>query len=70
MLLPPYGYPIYLYDYKPYLDNILTYVDALKNVHVVGRPGRYMYMDMDQCLQEAFDLVEKIAPDSDNRSLA
>ena len=65
-----HGYPIYLYDYKPYLDNILTYVDALKNVHVVGRPGRYMYMDMDQCLQEAFDLVEKIAPDSDNRSLA
>ena len=52
-----HGYPIYFRDYKQYLDNILTYVDAIKNFHVVGRPGRYMYMDMDQCLQEAFDLV-------------
>ena len=63
-----HGYPIYLCDYKPYLDNILTYIDALRNVHAVGRPGRYMYMDMDQCLQEAFDLVEKISPGSDNHS--
>lgn len=56
-----YGYPIYRNDYKPHLDNILFYADAIKNFHVVGRPGRYMYMDMDQCLQEAFDLVDKIA---------
>lgn len=54
-----HGYPVYLHDYKPYLDTILSYVDALKNFHVVGRPGRYMYMDMDQCLQEAFDLVHE-----------
>lgn len=55
-----HGYPIYRHDYKPHLDNILSYVDAIENFHVVGRPGRYMYMDMDQGLQEAFDLVDKI----------
>jgi len=56
-----HGYPIYRNDYKQYLDNVLSYVDAIENFHVVGRPGRYMYMDMDQGLQEAFDLVDKIA---------
>jgi len=62
-----HGYPICFRDYKPYLENILFYVDAVKNLHVVGRPGRYM--DMDQCLLEAFDLADKTAPGSDNHSL-
>ena len=52
-----HGYPIYYHDYKDYLENALFYLDSIKNFFVVGRPGRYMYMDMDQCLQEAFDLV-------------
>jgi len=63
-----HGYPIYFRDYKHYLDNILTHVNSIKNFHIVGRPGRYMYMDMDQCLQAAFDLVDEISPAPDNHS--
>lgn len=63
-----YGYPIYRSDYKQHLDHILSYLDAIENFHVVGRPGRYMYMDMDQGLQEAFDLVDKIEKAADNPS--
>jgi len=60
VLRAPNGYPIYIYDYKPHLENILDFISQTKNLEVVGRSGKYMYMDMDQCLQKGFETAKKI----------
>lgn len=57
-----YAYPIYFHDYEPNLKNLLDYVDSIPNLEVVGRTGKYMYQDIDKCIIEAFDLVDKILP--------
>jgi protoporphyrinogen oxidase len=56
------GYPIYKYEYKPHLQNVLEFIEDMEGIEVLGRAGRYMYMDMDQCLKKGFDLVEQILP--------
>lgn len=59
-LKEPSAYPIYRSDYKAPLENILNFVGRTEGLDVVGRAGRYMYMDMDQCLEKAFDLVDAL----------
>lgn len=61
VLRASHGYPIYLYDYKPHLQNILDFISQTKNLEVVGRSGKYMYMDMDQCMEKGFEVAKKIA---------
>lgn len=61
ILKTPNAYPIYRHNYKGYLDRVLDYVGGIENLEIVGRSGRYMYMDMDLCMEKAFDLAEKIS---------
>jgi len=61
VLRASHGYPIYLYEYKPHLQNILDFISQTKNLEVVGRSGKYMYMDMDQCMEKGFEVAKKIA---------
>jgi len=60
ILRSAYAYPIYRYEYKFHLNRILQYIDQIDNLEVFGRTGRYMYMDMDQCMLKAFDFANKI----------
>ena len=61
VLKAPFAYPIYLHNYKHNLNNVLKYMDELGNVDVLGRSGKYMYMDMDQCMLKACELVHNIS---------
>jgi len=54
------AYPVY--D-KSNLNLLKKYVDESekeKNVHFIGRLGKYKYINMDQCVEEALSLFEKI----------
>lgn len=60
ILKSPHAYPIYRYEYKSYLGRVLNYIEQIENLEVFGRTGRYMYMDMDQCMLKAFDFADKV----------
>jgi UDP-galactopyranose mutase len=57
------GEPIYPINDKKNAKVIKRYLEESekeKNVYFLGRLGRYKYINMDQCVQEALELFEKI----------
>ena len=62
LLKARYAYPIYYHDYEGHLDNVLDYLKTIPNFEVTGRVGKYLYVDIDQCLTNSFDLVDEIMP--------
>ncbi|MBI3764486.1 MAG: FAD-dependent oxidoreductase [Chloroflexi bacterium] len=55
------AYPIFYYDYREHLDNVLDYVGSQPRLALVGRTGEYRYIDSDQCMERAIALAEAIA---------
>ena len=62
LLKARYAYPIYYHDHEEHLDNILDYVKTVPDFEVTGRVGKYLYVDIDQCLTNSFALVDEIMP--------
>jgi len=54
----PHAYPIYRSGYASHLRRVLDYVETLDHLTTLGRSGEFRYMDIDQCLRRAFDLVD------------
>jgi protoporphyrinogen oxidase len=44
-------YPIYDLDYKQYLDVAKNYLNNIKNLFYIGRPGRFRYNNQDHSLE-------------------
>lgn len=65
-----YVYPIYDMDYPGNLDIIKEYLDKLKNLYYVGRPGRFKYTNQDHSLEMGIiagqSLLEGRRPDLDS----
>ena len=66
VLRAPYAYPIYFKDYKVHLNNLFDYADSIGSFKLLGRSGRYLYMDMDYCIIRAFDLAEEVLKEIKN----
>lgn len=47
----PHVYPVYDTEYRRHLDVIKTWLDTLKNLIYVGRPGRFKYTNQDHSLE-------------------
>lgn len=62
LLKARYAYPIYYHDHEEHLNRILEYVKTIPNFEVTGRVGKYLYVDIDQCLTNSFNLVDDIMP--------
>jgi len=62
MLKARYAYPIYYHDHEEHLNSILDYLKTIPNFEVTGRVGKYLYVDIDQCLTNSFNLVDEIMP--------
>jgi len=62
LLKARYAYPIYYHDHEEHLDNIFDYLKTIPNFEVTGRVGKYLYVDIDQCLTNSFNLVDEIMP--------
>ncbi len=58
--------PIYPVYNKKNMDSLQKYVKESgneKNIHFLGRLGKYKYINIDQCVEEALNLFEKIKYD-------
>ncbi len=44
-------YPIYDTNYKGYGSTVMEYLDGFKNLHAIGRPGRFRYNNQDHSLE-------------------
>jgi len=55
-------YPIFRKEYKDNLKKVLSYINNIGNnqIFLSGRIGSYKYKDMDECIEEAEILVNKI----------
>ena len=54
----PHAYPIYKNGYASHLRHVQDYLHGLDYLTTLGRSGEFRYMDIDQCLRRAFDLVD------------
>ncbi len=44
-------YPIYDVAYREYVDAVRNYLDSFRNLHCIGRPGRFRYNNQDHSLE-------------------
>ena len=42
---------------KTYLNN---YLKTIANISSIGRAGKFIYMDIDTCIKEAFDFSDNL----------
>ncbi|MFH1503094.1 MAG: UDP-galactopyranose mutase [Candidatus Diapherotrites archaeon] len=54
------AYPVYNKKNLKLLKKYLNESEKEKNIYFLGRLGRYKYINMDQCVEEALELFEKI----------
>jgi protoporphyrinogen oxidase len=53
----PKAYPIYDAEYRGHLDNVRTCIDAIPNLHTVGRNGMHKYNNQDHSMLTAMMAV-------------
>jgi len=53
-------YPIYKKDFLKNLYPVVNYVESVKNLYTIGRPGLFNYNNMDQCWDMAMKMVNQI----------
>ncbi|MBI5434691.1 MAG: NAD(P)/FAD-dependent oxidoreductase [Planctomycetes bacterium] len=53
----PKAYPIYDSAYREHLDNVRTHIDAVPNLHPVGRNGMHKYNNQDHSMLTAMMVV-------------
>jgi protoporphyrinogen oxidase len=54
-------YPVYKKGFMNYLTPVLDYVNKIKNLYSIGRPGLFNYNNMDQCWDMAQKTFEHIS---------
>jgi protoporphyrinogen oxidase len=54
------AYPVFRVGYKQSLRAVLAAVEAVENLHVVGRTGAYRYENMDQVAESAMTLAARL----------
>jgi len=55
-----WGYPIYNIGYEKNLENILKYIDNLKNIETAGRQGLFQYINSHIAIQMGIEAAEKL----------
>ncbi|MFN7917496.1 MAG: NAD(P)/FAD-dependent oxidoreductase [Vicinamibacterales bacterium] len=56
----PKAYPIYDADYRGHLDNVRAHIDAIPNLHTVGRNGMHKYNNQDHSMLTAMMAVQNM----------
>ena len=56
-----YAYIVFDHDFRKNLAASTEFLDGI-GLHTIGRFGRYEYLNSDQCMRRAIDLVEKHFP--------
>lgn len=53
------AYPAYFDTYRD-IDQLITYLNSLKNLYCIGRNGQHRYNNMDHSMATAFETVRTI----------
>jgi protoporphyrinogen oxidase len=56
----PKAYPVYMGEYKAYLETIKAYLVSLDNLQTIGRNGLHMYNNQDHSMLTAMLAVRNI----------
>lgn len=56
----PKAYPVYMGEYKAYLETIKEYIDSIENLQTAGRNGLHMYNNQDHSMLTAMLAVKNI----------
>ena len=56
----PKAYPVYMGEYKAYLETIKAYLASLENLQTIGRNGLHMYNNQDHSMLTAMLAVRNI----------
>ncbi len=56
----PKAYPIYDADYRDHLDVVREHIDAIPNLHTIGRNGMHKYNNQDHSMLTAMMAVENM----------
>jgi protoporphyrinogen oxidase/GT2 family glycosyltransferase len=56
----PKAYPIYDRAYRRHLDVVIPFLDAIPNLHTIGRGGMHKYNNQDHSMYAAMLLVENL----------
>ncbi len=60
VLRVPYAYPIFNVAYRENLQIITDWLDRFENLQLIGRSGRYSYLNMDCAMESGIRAVEKV----------
>ena len=60
ILRVPYAYPIFNIDYRKNLQVITDWLDQFENLQLIGRSGRYSYLNMDCAMESGIQAVEEV----------
>lgn len=61
MEIPSHSNKLYSYNIKSEQDKAQKYIDNLPNgIHTIGRLGTYKYLNINQCIDAACELAEKV----------
>ena len=56
----PCAYPIYRKDYSSNLKYLVDYLNTQGGIHTLGRTGEFLYIDVDQCIERAFEFGDRL----------
>ena len=56
----PYAYPVFNVGYRENLQIITDWLDQFGNLQLIGRSGRYSYLNMDCAMESGIRAVEKV----------
>jgi len=64
VLRVPNAYPVYRIGYEEKLQQVKSYLGQWPNLHLAGRTGSFRYMNSDGVVEDAFDLMGRLFPHS------
>ena len=57
----PWAYPIYKFNYRERMTDMQQRADAIGNLLLAGRLGRFWYNNMDHCIEASLELAADIS---------
>ncbi|MDF1577389.1 MAG: FAD-dependent oxidoreductase [Desulfobulbales bacterium] len=56
----PHAYPVFSVDYQKHLRVVTDWLGRFENLHLIGRSGRYSYLNMDHAMESGIEAAEKV----------
>ncbi|MBU0480541.1 MAG: FAD-dependent oxidoreductase [Proteobacteria bacterium] len=60
VLKVPHAYPVFSVDYQKHLRVVTDWLERFENLHLIGRSGRYSYLNMDHAMESGIKAAGKV----------